>query len=174
MLVEVSSGREVAQAVMNYPSGVIDKALPSNGLELPPDWALQDPDDYMTTMVATVSDVVRVSGVDANDVIGVGIDFTSCTILPVRSDGTPLGRDPLLAGDPHAWVKLWKHHAAQPQADAINRVATDQGCSWLERFGGNISSESVWPKVLQVLEESPVSYQAADRILEAEDWWCGS
>jgi L-ribulokinase len=72
--------------------------------------------------------------------------------------------------NPHAWVKLWKHHASQPQADRINATARAMGQAWLDRYGGKISSEWFFSKALQILDEAPDVYRAADRLLEASDW----
>ena len=115
--------------------------------------------------------MLRESGVDPADVIGIGIDFTACTMLPVKADGTPLCEPARVPGlDPHAWVKLWKHHAAQPEADRINAVARATGQAWLDRYGGRISSEWFFSKSLQILDEAPELYAAADRLIEAADW----
>ncbi len=168
VLVDVATGRELASAVHPFASGVIDQAL--NGSPLPPDWALQDPDDYLDSMGTTVRGVIEESGIDPGDVIGIGIDFTACTMLPTTSDGTPLCRLPEFRSNPHSWVKLWKHHAAQPEADLINRVAAERGEQWLARYGGKISSEWFFSKSLQILDEAPEVYAAADRLIEAADW----
>jgi len=172
VLVDVANGREVATAVYPYSHGVIDEKLPIPGREifLEPDWALQDPEDYLRTFQVTIPAVLKESGVDPSDVIGVGIDFTACTMLPVKSDGTPLCLLPELRAKPHAWVKLWKHHAAQTEADKINETACRMGQKWLNRYGGKISSEWFFSKVLQILDEAPEIYVAADRMIEATDW----
>ena len=172
VLVDVADGREVATAIYPYSHGVIDEKLPIPGKEilLPPDWALQDPEDYIRTFQVTIPAVLKESGVDPADVIGIGIDFTACTMLPVKADGTPLCILPEYRANPHAWVKLWKHHAAQPEADRINKVARQTGQKWLNRYGGKISSEWFFPKVWQILDEAPEIYQAADRLIEAADW----
>ena len=99
-----------------------------------------------------------------------GIDFTSCTMLPTTADGTPLCELADLRLRPHAWVKLWKHHAAQPEADEINAVARARGEPWLSRYGGKISSEWFFPKALQILREDPEVYGRAERLIEAADW----
>jgi L-ribulokinase len=91
-------------------------------------------------------------------------------MLPVKRDGTPLCDLPEYRHHPHAWVKLWKHHAAQPEADKINTTARRMGQKWLDRYGGKISSEWFFSKVLQILDEAPEIYHAADRMLEATDW----
>src|SRR5919199_2811379 len=170
VLVDVRSGAELASSVYRYANGVIDTALPSTGRPLPPDWALQDPADYLRTLEATIPEVLRQAGAAAEDVTGLGIDFTACTMLPVDAAGQPLCFDPAFAGHPHAWVKLWKHHAAQPEADAVNRVARERGEAFLARYGEKISSEWLIPKILQILDEAPEVYRAAARFMEAADW----
>jgi L-ribulokinase len=172
LLVDVADGREIATAVYPYQHGVIDERLPApdDDVVLGPDWALQDPLDYIRTLEHTIPDVVRHSGVDPGEVVGVGIDFTACTMLPTTADGAPLSTLPEFRSDPHAWVKLWKHHAAQPEADRINRVAQQRGEQWLPRYGGKISSEWFFSKSLQILDEAPHIYAAAGRLIEAADW----
>jgi L-ribulokinase len=170
LLVRVADGAEIATAVHAYGDGVIDERLPGSDRRLPPDWALQNPDDYLAVLRHAVPAVLRESGIDPAEVIGIGIDFTACTMLPTLRDGTPLCRLPHFRHEPHAWVKLWKHHAAQPYADRINAVARERGESWLPRYGGTISSEWFFSKALQILEEAPEVYRRADRLIEAADW----
>ncbi len=171
VLVDVQDGSEVATAVYPYSHGVIDEQLPiAETVRLEPDWALQDPQDYIRTFKSTIHAVLEQAKVNAEDVIGIGIDFTACTMLPVKKDGTPLCDLPEFRSNPHAWVKLWKHHSAQPEADKINETARQMGQGWLDRYGGKISSEWFFSKVLQILNDAPEIYEAADRLLEAADW----
>ena len=170
VLVDVANGRELATSVHPYANGVIDERLPESGLRLEPDWALQDPNDYLEVFKQTIPAVLKESGVNPADVIGLGVDFTACTMMPTKADGTPLCFLPEWRVHPHAWVKLWKHHAAQPEADRINETARAMGQSWLDRYGGKISSEWFFSKTLQIVEEAPEIYEAADRLLEATDW----
>ncbi len=170
VLVDVSNGREVATAVYPYFNSVIDEQLPENGPRLEPDWALQDPQDYIRTFKSTIPAVLKESGIDSADVIGLGIDFTACTMLPVKANGVPLCDLPEFRHRPHAWVKLWKHHSAQPEADLINETARKMKQGWLDRYGGKISSEWFFAKTLQILNEDPEMYAAADRLMEAADW----
>ena len=172
VLVDISNGKELSTAIYKYSHAVIDEILPIEGkpVRLGPDWALQDPDDYIRTFKRTIPAVMRESGVNPEDVIGLGIDFTACTMLPTLADGTPLCDLPDYRRNPHSWVKLWKHHAAQPQADKINATARKMGEDWLNRYGGKISSEWFFSKTLQILDEAPEIYNAADRLLEAADW----
>jgi L-ribulokinase len=172
LLVDVATGAEVATATHEYANGVIDRQLPSphDDVRLEPDWALQDPDDYIETLRSTVPRILSDTGIDAAEVVGVGVDFTSCTILPTTADGTPLCRLAELRREPHAWVKLWKHHAAQPEADRINVTAAARGEPWLPRYGGRTSSEWLFAKALQILAEAPAIYREADRLIEGGDW----
>jgi len=172
VLVDVSDGREVASAVYQYQHGVISAVLPLAGkpVRLEPDWALQDPEDYVRTLQVTVREVLGKAAVDPLDVVGLGVDFTACTMLPTLADGTPLCLLPEFRSEPHAWVKLWKHHAAQPEADRINAAARERGEPWLPRYGGRISSEWFFAKTLQILDEAPAVYAAAGRLIEAADW----
>ena len=170
VLVRISDGAEIATAVKEYAHGVIDERLPEANIVLDPDWALQDPEDYLRVLSEAVPSVLKQAGVTAEDVVGVGIDFTACTMMPTLKDGTPLCNLPRFRSNPHAWVKLWKHHAAQPEADAINATARDMNEPWLPRYGGKISSEWFFPKALQILHDAPDVYEAADRLLEAADW----
>ncbi|HVO41434.1 MAG TPA: ribulokinase [Aggregatilineales bacterium] len=170
VLVDTRDGREVATAIHPYANGVIDEHLPGESRPLPPDWALQDPNDYLEVLKRTVPAVLAQSGVKAEDVVGLAIDFTACTMLPTKRDGTPLCFLDEWRHTPHAWVKLWKHHAAQPQADQINATARRMGQAWLDRYGGKISSEWFFSKALQILEEAPEVYAASERLIEAADW----
>jgi L-ribulokinase len=172
VVVDVADGRQVATAVSPYSHGVIDERLPiaDRDVRLGPDWALQDPEDYLRVFQEAVPAALRDAGVAAADVIGIGIDFTACTMLPTTADGTPLCVLPELRSNPHAWVKLWKHHAAQPEADRINETARGTGQPWLDRYGGRISSEWFFSKSLQILDEAPEVYRAAGRLIEAADW----
>ena len=172
VLVSLEDGRELGTSVYRYRNGVIDERLPAphEHVELGPDWALQDPDDYLRTLRETLPPLLADTGVDPVDVIGIGVDFTSCTMLPTLADGTPLCLLDDLRADPHAWVKLWKHHAAQPHADRINAVAAERGETWLPRYGGRYSSEWFFSKALQILDDAPDVYARADRLLEAADW----
>jgi L-ribulokinase len=170
VLVDVATGEEVATAVYEYANGVIDRELPGTGEPPPPDTALQDPADYLRTFEVTIPQVMRESGVRPEQVIGIGIDFTACTMLPTKADGTPLCFLDEYRSNLHSWVKLWKHHSAQPYANRLNEIARERGENFLGRYGGKISSEWFFPKAWQILDEAPEIYAAADRLIEAADW----
>ncbi len=169
VLVDVADGREVAMAVLPYRHLVMDQQLP-DGTKLGHDWALQHPADYLEVLEVTTKQVLKDSGIDPAQVIGIGTDFTACTVLPTTADGTPLCLLPQWATTPHAWIKLWKHHAAQPWADRLNALAAERNEPWLIEYGGKISSEWLFPKVAQVADEAPQVYDAAAKFIEAADW----
>ncbi|WP_327096703.1 ribulokinase [Nocardia vinacea] len=170
LVVRVRDGVEFGSAVSEYRHGVIDRILPVTGVELPPDWALQDPEDYLDVLRTAVPEALADSRVDPADVVGIATDFTACTVLPTLADGTPLCRVPEFAGRPHAYAKLWKHHAAQAQADRINTLAHERAEPWINRYGGKISAEWEFAKALQMLEEDPQIYARTERFIEAADW----
>lgn len=169
LLVDVASGKEAAASVYEYPHGVIEGSLP-DGKKLPIDWYLQHPKDYLEVLKNTVGKTLDKAGVKPEQVIGIGVDFTACTMLPITEDGTPLCMLEKYRSDPNAYVKLWKHHSAQPQADRLTRVAREREESFIKRYGGRISSEWMLPKILQTLEESPDVYRDTYTFLEAGDW----
>jgi L-ribulokinase len=177
IVVRIRDGAELASAEHVYAHAVLDRQLP-DGTPLPPDWALQVPSDYLDVLRTAVPEALAHAGVAPEQVIGIGTDFTACTVLPVLADGTPLCELPEYTARPHAYVKLWRHHAAQGQAERINALAAELGEPWLERYGGKISSEWEFAKALQVLEEDPEIYHRTERWLEAADWivWrlCGT
>jgi L-ribulokinase len=170
VVVRVADGAELGSAVHEYPHAVIERELPASGERLPPQWALQDPEDYLEVLRTAVPAAVTAAGIDPAQVIAIATDFTASTPMPVLADGTPLCRLPELAERPHAYPKLWKHHAAQGQADRITALAEERGEPWLARYGGRISSEWEFAKALQVLEEDPEVYERMDRWVEAADW----
>ena len=170
VVVRVTDGEEIGSAVLEYPHGVLDRRLPVGDVTLPPDFALQVPADYVEVLRVAVPKAISNAGVNPADVIGIATDFTACTMVPVDTDGTPLCELAGLADRPHAYAKLWKHHAAQPQADRINALAAERGEAWLARYGGLISSEWEFAKGLEVLEADREVYDRIDRWVEAADW----
>ena len=178
VVVRVSDGAELGSAVHPYEHAVMERTLAATGATLPPDWALQVPSDYVDVLRTAVPEALAASGVRPEDVIGIGTDFTACTMIPCLDDGTPLNEVPGFEDRPHAYVKLWKHHAAQGQADRITDLAHERHEPWIARFGGRISSEWELAKGLQLLEEDREIYDRMDHWVEAADWivWqlCGT
>jgi L-ribulokinase len=170
VVVRVEDGAELGSAVHDFPHGVIERELPATGAPLPAQWALQEPEDWLEVLCRAVPAAVAGAGIAPEQVIGIATDFTASTPLPVLADGTPLCRVPDLADRPHAYPKLWKHHAAQAQADRINALAEGRGEPWLPRYGGRISSEWEFAKALQIVQEDPEIYARMDRWVEGADW----
>jgi L-ribulokinase len=170
MLVDTQTGKVAGDAVVKYRHGVITDVLPDSGVRLKSEWALQHPRDYLDGMAKATRRALRMGNVKGEDVCGIGISFTACTMLPTTWQGDPLCFNPRFARKPNAWCKLWKHHASQPQADKINETARRRNVAWLARYGGIVSSEWFFPKALQTLEEEPEVYRAADVFIEAGEW----
>ncbi len=170
LLVDVANGQEIATSVYPYPHGVISETLPDTDIRLERDWALHDPNDYLEVLKHAIPEVLKESGVDPDNIIGLGLDATSCSMLPTTADGTPLSSLPEWRNQPHAWLKLWKHHAAQPEASKLYQIAQEQGYTFLDLYGGKVNSEWFVPKAWQILNEAPEIYNAAGRLIEVGDW----
>ena len=170
VLVEVETGKELASAVKVYPHGVMDEYLPDGKTKLSLDWALQHPQDYLDVLNETIPTILKEANVSNEDVIGIAIDFTACTMLPIDREGTPLCFHEEYKLTPHSYVKLWKHHSAQDEATKLNKIAEARGEEFLKLYGGKISSEWLIPKIWQILDEAPDVYSATDKFLEATDW----
>lgn len=168
LLVDVADGTEIAQSVRSYPHGVINHKLPGCDKNLPQDFALQCPKDYWQCGLEVIREVA--SKVRPQEIIGLGVDFTACTMLPVDSRGTPLMEKEEFAQDPHAWVKLWKHHGASKEAEAINQLAKSRKEKFLDYYGGSISCEWMLPKVWETLKNNPNLYNQTDYFVDAGDW----
>ncbi len=169
IIVNAENGKELAESVSVYSHAVMDEFLP-DGTALEKNSAFQHPQDYLDALTNTVSDVIKKSGVDTADIVGLGIDFTSCTMLPIDEKGTPLCFYDEYKSEPHAYVKLWKHHSAQAEADEITRLAKENGEKWLDIYGGKVSSEWLFAKIYETINKAPKVYDAAARFIEAGDW----
>lgn len=169
LIVEADTGREISSAVMNYPHAVMDRQLPC-GTPLPDGWALQHPQDYIDGLKYVIPEALRRASISAEDILSLGIDFTASTLLPVTADLTPLCLQSEYAAHPHAYVKLWKHHGAQAEADIMTETAHLRGEAFLEKYGGKVSSEWALPKIWETLRHDPEIYESAYRFMEAGDW----
>ncbi len=170
LLVNADTGEEIAWVDHPYKNAVIEKELPGSKKRLKPHTALQDPADYIAVLIKAVPKVMRLAKAKPEQVLGIGTDFTSCTMLPTLKDGTPLCSQKKWRNNPHAWVKLWKHHAAQPEANYINKIGQKRGEEFITAYGGKYSSEWFFSKLLETVCEAPKVYDAAERFIEAGDW----
>ncbi len=164
-------GREQASAVVAYEHGQIIDTLPGSGEKLPPNFALQHPSDWIESAVIAVRSANQDAGLTGDEIIGIGVNFTSCTMLPTKIDGIPLCLLSEFATEKFSWPKLWKHHGAEKQTERINQLARARNEPWLDRYGGIIGLEWFFPKVLETLEHAPDVYDATEVWLEAGDWF---
>ncbi|MGH2835148.1 MAG: ribulokinase [Solirubrobacteraceae bacterium] len=170
LVLDLDSGAELAGVDVPYSHGAIEDTLPGSDERLEPDWSLQHPLDYVDVVERGIPEALSRAGVDPMRVIGIGVDVTSCTVLPTSEDGTPLCLQKQWRRRPHAWPKLWKHHAAQSHADRLTELAQERNEAFLARYGGRISSEWYFPKLLQLYEEDREVYDATASFIEATDW----
>lgn len=169
LLLNIETGKESGSFVYDYPHGVMETHLP-NGRRLPAGWALQDADDYFEGLKTVVRGLVTKYDLLPEEVVGIGVDFTSSTVIPVKKDGTPLSAQDKFKNEPHAYVKLWKHHGAEKEARYIDEVIQAQHIDWISLYGGKVSSEWMIPKILETLRYAPDVYETADYFIEALDW----
>ncbi|MCG7338194.1 ribulokinase [Staphylococcus sp. ACRSN] len=167
-LVDTSNGNIISSYIKEYEHGTISETL--NGQELPHHYFLQNADDYVDILEKGVKYVLEDSQVAANDVIGIGIDFTSCTIVFLDKEFNPLHNHSDLIDNPHAYVKLWKHHGAQEEATYMKKISEKYNQSWIQYYGHNVSSEWMIPKILEVKRLAPEILTRSAYIMEAGDY----
>ncbi len=168
VMLDTADGSDLGvESVFVYPHGVMTEVC---GKTLPEDYALQDPADYEAALEFLLCDIVKKSGAEPHQIVGIGIDFTSCTVLPVDKDCRPLCEYPEYKNEPHAYVKLWKHHGAEKYLDKINAAVATHGGDMLDCCGGVMASEFMIPKLYETFAEAPQVYSAAHRFLNAGDF----
>lgn len=169
LMIRIDNGEEIGESVFEYPHGVIEEALPT-GEKLPPNWALQHPKDYLEGLVYTIQEVMHQSGVAAENVVGIGVDFTASTVIPVTKEGKPLCFLEEYEHNPHAYVKLWKHHGAQKEAIHLEKTLKEKYPERLAFCNNDVSCEWMMPKIMETLHEAPEVYEHAERFIESMDW----
>ncbi|MEW6250964.1 MAG: ribulokinase [Planctomycetota bacterium] len=170
LLVDAADGTEIATAVAEYEHGRRGVVLSSD-----PNLARQHPADYLTCAATIVPKVLRaakrkVKGLRPEQVIGIGVDTTGSTPLPVDRDGRPLAMQRKLAKDPAALAWLWKDHTPVAEAAEITALACQMRPQYLARCGGTYSSEWFFSKILHCLRTSPAVFDAAYTWVECADW----
>ncbi|MBE6601154.1 MAG: ribulokinase [Ruminococcaceae bacterium] len=169
VLLDVKKGETLASAVMEYPHGVMDRTLP-DGTELPPQSALQHPQDYVDALGTVIREVLQKAGISPEEVSGLGIDFTSCTLVALDQNREPLCLDPRFASRPQSYVKLWKHHASQWETEKMTEIAVERGEKWISYCGGKLSPEWAFPKIYETLRRDEEVYRATHCFCEAGEW----
>ncbi|MGE8203885.1 ribulokinase [Heyndrickxia sp. NPDC080065] len=170
LVVDVNTGEIKGKHVIPYRHGVITDSLPNNKKLIPKGSALQHPKDYLEVLEIGIPNAIAEAGILPEQIIGLGVDFTSSTILPVDEKLTPLCFLEKFQNSHHSWVKLWKHHNTKSQTEKIYKLATKRKEKWLRRLGYNISEEWAIPKILEVFDNDRDIYNFAAYFLEASDW----
>ncbi|MEZ0327786.1 MAG: ribulokinase [Fimbriimonas sp.] len=167
LLVNVGTGEEVATSVFDFPSGESGILLDKRD----PNLARQYPGDYIEGFYAVVGPVI--AGVDPVDIIGIGVDTTGSSPLPVHASGTPLGMLPAFRDDLAAQCWLWKDHTSHAEAAEITSKAREMAMPYLAKCGGTYSSEWFWSKILHCARTSPHVFAAAHSWVECCDFVTG-
>ena len=170
IVVDAADGREVATSVWNYAHGTQGVILSKD-----PNLARQHPADYVKGTELTVRRVLAgakkvVKGFAPEQVVGIGVDTTGSTPLPVDADGRPLAFCKALSKDPAAMAWLWKDHTSIAEAEEITALAARTHPEYLAKCGGTYSSEWFFSKILHCLRTSPKVFDAACTWVEIADW----
>jgi L-ribulokinase len=171
LITDVADGRELASYVYPYPSG-------SEGIiidEFDPNVARQNPDDYLEGVNATITEALRRartndSQFDSANVIGIGVDTTGSSPMPVDAEGQPLCLNPKFKRKSAAYVWLWKDHTSYREAEQITELAARIRPQYLGKIGGAYSSEWWWSKILHCKNVAPDVFDAAYSWVEICDW----
>ena len=171
LLVDVSSGEELASSVFPYPHGKAGILTD----ERDPDVARQHPQDYLDGATFVIRGVLEQASeayptFNPSQVIGLGVDTTGSTPIPVDADGTPLALKPEFVGSMAALVYLWKDHTGHAEAAEITALAAKMRPQYLLKCGGIYSAEWYWSKVLRCLRANPEVFEAAYTWVEHSDW----
>lgn len=171
LLVDLETGEELGSAVFPYPTGELGIITDPRD----PHVARQNPQDYLDGMVAVITGALEQARKADRDfeperVVGIGIDTTGSTVIPVNADGTPLGLLEEFRNDPNAMVWLWKDHTAHAEAAEITELAARTHPEYLAKCGGTYSSEWFWSKILRLKRVSPGVFAAAHSFVEHCDW----
>ncbi len=170
LIVNVANGAEVAAAVWTYSHGTQGVILSRD-----PNLARQHPADYVNGAEITIKQALAtakksVKGFNARDVVGIGVDTTGSTPLPVDANGQPLAFQKKFANNPAAMAWLWKDHTGVNEAAEITALAKKMRPQYLAKCGGTYSSEWFWSKILKCLRVAPEVFNAAHSWVELADY----
>lgn len=167
---DLSSGNVIYTKSCDYPSGVISGELPCGQKLMSDNWFLQDASDYLFVCRKLIEDMFSLTDITSNDILALGIDFTNCTVVAVDKSGKPMSENEEYRSNPHSWVKLWKHHAAQKYASLIEEYMLRENVEWFSEYGRNVSSEWFFPKLMQVYCEDEEMFSSTDVYMDATDY----
>ena len=157
LLVNTENGEVVASASKIYSHGIMAEGF-------------INPMDYLEVLSETIPDLLKQSGADSTDIIGIGINFNESAILPVMNDGTPLCFFKEYADEPFAHVMLSGSKNIADNADRLNRIAASRCEAFLSRYGGKTAAGGMLPKIMEMIKQAPGVYDTCDYIIEAADW----
>jgi len=171
LIIDLADGRELATHTFNYPSGELGVLVDPRD----PHLARQHARDYLLGLEAVITGSVTAARAadptfDPAAIVGIGVDTTGSTVMPVDRDGTPLGLSPAFENDLAAHTWLWKDHTAHAEAAAITEAARAQRPHYLAKCGGTYSSEWFWAKIWHCKNTSPAVFAAAHSWVELCDW----
>ncbi|WP_436953237.1 ribulokinase [Staphylococcus shinii] len=167
-LINTENGKIEGQYIKNYTHGTIEGTL--GGEKLPQSFALQNGNDYMEVIETGIPAILEKTDISPSEIVGIGIDFTSSTVIFVDEQMEPIHNKAGFQDNPHAYVKLWKHHGAQDEADLLFKTALEAKNRWLGYYGFNVSSEWMIPKIMEVNNKAPEVMAVTANIMEAGDW----
>lgn len=167
VLYDIETGNAIESSTYDYRHALMKNYLP-DGTKVPYKFSLQHPQDYLDTMIITVKDVIEEVSVD--DIIGIGIDFSSSTTIPVNSEGTPMCFFSDFTSEPNAYAKAWNHHSSKKYAIKMTELAKEQYPDIINRYGGSIASAWLFPKLWELIEQAPDLYEEMSYYIEAGDW----
>ncbi|WP_146853070.1 ribulokinase [Brevifollis gellanilyticus] len=171
LLIDLDNGAEVGSTVFNYPSGEMGILLDPKD----PHVARQNPQDYLDGLEAVTRGALqqakeKIPGFEAAQVVGIGVDTTGSTPIPVNKDGTPLGLLPEFKGKLNAMVWLWKDHTGHAEAAEITKLGNEIRPNIMAKCGGIYSSEWFWSKILRLRRVDAQVFEAAYSFVEHCDW----
>ncbi len=171
LIVDLATGEELATFVSDYPSGEAGILLDPKD----PNVARQNPADYHTGLVESVRNALQLAGekfadFDPTRIVGIGVDTTGSSPMPVDGEGTPLGMKPEYQDELNAMVWLWKDHSSFAEAIQITTLAQKMRPEYLAKIGGTYSSEWFWSKILHCKNSAPKVFQAAASFVEICDY----
>ncbi|MBU6133548.1 ribulokinase [Staphylococcus xylosus] len=167
-LINTENGEIEEQYIRNYTHGTIEGEL--GGEKLPQNFGLQNANDYMEIIETGIPTIIEKANISVSEIVGIGIDFTSSTVIFVDEQMEPIHNKSGFQDNPHAYVKLWKHHGAQDEADLLFKTALEGKNRWLGYYGFNVSSEWMIPKIMEVNNKAPEVMAVTANIMEAGDW----
>ncbi len=171
LLVELSTGTELGSVVFNYPSGTLGILTDVKD----PHVARQNPQDYLDGLETSIKGAIEQARqadpeFDPAEILGIGVDSTGSTPIPVNAEGTPLGLLPEFKDNLNAMVWLWKDHTSHEEAAKITEIAAQHRPQYLAKCGGTYSSEWWWSKIWHCKNIAPDVFDAAYSWVEHCDW----